>query len=159
MKLFKQNKNERKSGIDALIGRSAIVTEAIDPENNKGRIAVDGDNWKAVSEDNSYINKDSHVIITKIDSIQLFMKKDDSYDSNLYQMIYDKSHKSRNTIMRILELTENRQDLDSLMGSLIHMTMNRIFVAQQRKHEVVVYGFMERFYRSEVAKNKYVKNK
>ncbi len=93
------------------------------------------------------------------DSIQLFMKKDDSYDSNLYQMIYDKSHKSRNTIMRILELTENRQDLDSLMGSLIHMTMNRIFVAQQRKHEVVVYGFMERFYRSEVAKNKYVKNK
>ncbi len=38
------------------------------------------------------------------------------------------------------------------------MTMNRIFVAQQRKHEVVVYGFMERYYRSEVAKNKYVKN-
>lgn len=75
MKLFKQNKNERKSGIDALIGRSAIVTEAIDPENNKGRIAVDGDTWKAVSEDNSYINKDSHVIITKIDSIIVTVKR------------------------------------------------------------------------------------
>lgn len=74
-KLLKQNKSERKSGIEALIGRTAIVTESIDPENNKGRIAVDGDNWKAVSEDNTFINKDSHVIITKIDSIIVTVKK------------------------------------------------------------------------------------
>jgi thiopeptide-type bacteriocin biosynthesis protein len=38
-----------------------------------------------------------------------------------------------------------------LLGSYIHMFMNRFFVAQQRKYELVAYHFMERYYISRLA--------
>lgn len=44
------------------------------------------------------------------------------------------------------------------MASFIHMAMNRIFVVNQRKHELVIYHYMHDFYRSEIAKLKSKKN-
>ena len=39
-----------------------------------------------------------------------------------------------------------------LLSSLIHMTCNRIFADAQRKHELVLYDFLFRHYRSQVAR-------
>ncbi len=75
----------------------------------------------------------------------------------LYAAIESRSHKMEETTACFLQSCTEQQRLDEIMHSLIHMTMNRIFVAQQRKHEVVLYGFLERFYRSEIAKEKYCK--
>ncbi len=38
-----------------------------------------------------------------------------------------------------------------LLPSYIHMYMNRLFVAQQRKYELVVYHFLERYYSSQLS--------
>ena len=45
--------------------------------------------------------------------------------------------------------------LDSLLASLIHMTMNRWFRAQNRLHEMVIYEFLSRYYAGEMAKDKH----
>jgi len=39
--------------------------------------------------------------------------------------------------------------------SHIHMSMNRIFRSQARTHELLIYDFLSRFYKSEIAKQKY----
>ena len=68
----------RSSGIlfqEALIGRTAIVEEDIVAETNSGRIAIDGDRWKAVSEDGNKIAKGEKVVVLKVDSIILTVRK------------------------------------------------------------------------------------
>jgi thiopeptide-type bacteriocin biosynthesis protein len=85
-----------------------------------------------------------------------FMQGKDDNANPLYTIIETKETKTRGIVPQFCELCPHRQSLDDIMRSLIHMTMNRIFVAQQRKHEVVLYGFLERYYRSEIAKKKYL---
>ncbi len=87
-----------------------------------------------------------------------FMHGEDEDAAALYAAIESRSRKMEKTAACFLRSCTEQQRLDEIMHSLIHMTMNRIFVAQQRKHEVILYGFLERFYRSELAKEKYCKN-
>lgn len=71
VKMFGKSKDERKSGVDALIGREAIVTERIDYANHTGRVSVDGDDWKAVTPDNQVVEAGQKVTILQINSIIL----------------------------------------------------------------------------------------
>ena len=64
-----------KTNADALVGRKGIVSERIDAEKHTGRVAIDGDDWKAVSADGSVIEKGTEVEIIKLDSIILTVKK------------------------------------------------------------------------------------
>ncbi len=68
------NKNEIKTNADAIIGRKVKVTETIDAAAQTGRVAVDGDSWKAVSADGSIIEQGSVVEIVNRDSIVLTVK-------------------------------------------------------------------------------------
>ncbi len=43
-------KKEVKTNADALIGRTARVTEEVNVAQNTGRVAIDGDDWKAVAQ-------------------------------------------------------------------------------------------------------------
>jgi thiopeptide-type bacteriocin biosynthesis protein len=43
--------------------------------------------------------------------------------------------------------------LDSLISSIIHMTMNRLFRSKNRLHEMVIYDFLHRYYKSLIARN------
>ena len=63
-----------KTNADALLGRKAIVSERIDAAQHTGRVAVDGDDWKAVSSDGAVIEKGTEVTIVKMDSIILTVK-------------------------------------------------------------------------------------
>lgn len=63
-----------KTNADALIGRVGVVSEDINSSSNTGRVAIDGDDWKAVSDDNSLIEAGSHVEVLKRDSIVLTVK-------------------------------------------------------------------------------------
>lgn len=49
-KLNKASHSDQRSNMDALIGRTGIVTEPIYPDGCQGRVKVDGDNWLAVTE-------------------------------------------------------------------------------------------------------------
>ena len=54
-----------------------------------------------------------------------------------------------NKILAQLELTDNPKNIVmDLLASYIHMYINRLFIAKQRKYELVVYHFLERFYHS-----------
>ena len=41
---------------------------------------------------------------------------------------------------------------DMLLQSYIHMTMNRLFVTDNRKHELVMYYFLDKYYQSKMAR-------
>ena len=43
------------------------------------------------------------------------------------------------------------ENINSLLQSYILLFMNRIFLAQQRKYELIVYHFLEKFYTSSIA--------
>lgn len=64
-----------KTNVDALIGRKGIVSERIDATQHTGRVAVDGDDWKAVSLDNDVIDKGASVEIVNRDSLILTVKR------------------------------------------------------------------------------------
>lgn len=64
-----------KTNVDALIGRKGIVSERIDATQHTGRVAVDGDDWKAVSLDDAVIDKGASVEIVNRDSLILTVKR------------------------------------------------------------------------------------
>ena len=64
------------SNMDALIGRTTTVTEAIGG-NTPGRVRIDGDNWQAVSADASPIDVGTKVRVTGYDSIILTVEREE----------------------------------------------------------------------------------
>ena len=75
MRLLERNSKDVKTNVDALIGRKAVVSETIDRTAHTGRVAVDGDDWKAVAEDDSVIEKGEEVTIVGRESIIVTVKK------------------------------------------------------------------------------------
>ena len=68
-------KDQIVTNADALIGRTAKVSEEINPAEGIGRVAIDGDDWKAESESGEVIEKGAKVVVTNRESIILTVKK------------------------------------------------------------------------------------
>lgn len=75
LKLWFNKNPEIKTNSEALIGAEGMVTETIDNMNNTGRVLVMGDDWKAKSSNDDIIDKGSKVIVEKVDSTILIVKK------------------------------------------------------------------------------------
>ena len=75
MRVLDKRSKDVKTNADAIVGRKGVVSERIDAEQHTGRVAIDGDDWKAVSEDGSVIEKGVSVEIIKLDSIILTVKQ------------------------------------------------------------------------------------
>ena len=75
MKFLDKKSKNVKTNAEALVGRKGVVSERIDASQHTGRVAIDGDDWKAVSEDGSVIEKGTEVEILKLDSIILTVKQ------------------------------------------------------------------------------------
>lgn len=69
IRFLEKRSKDVKTNADAIIGRKGVVSERIDSEHHTGRVAIDGDDWKAVSVDGSVIEKGQSVEIIKLDSI------------------------------------------------------------------------------------------
>lgn len=74
VRFLDKKSNDVKTNAEAIIGRKGIVSERIDASRHTGRVAIDGDDWKAVSEDGSVIEKGTDVEIIKLDSIIVTVK-------------------------------------------------------------------------------------
>ena len=74
IKILDRKSKDIKTNAEALVGRVGVVSETIDNAHNTGRVAVDGDDWKAVSDDGSVIGKGQKVDILSLDSIILTVK-------------------------------------------------------------------------------------
>lgn len=73
--LNKRSNERPKTNADALIGKTARVTDTINGTTIPGRVAIDGDRWQAVSQDGSTIEEGTAVEVTAINSIILTVKK------------------------------------------------------------------------------------
>ncbi len=69
-----QHKHTR-TGVDALIGRVAKVTEHIDIPPDTGRVQVDGDNWRASSVDKQPIVVGTTVRVVRVDGTTLHVER------------------------------------------------------------------------------------
>lgn len=61
--------NNVKTNVDGLIGKIGKISEKIDLTENTGRVHVDGDDWKAISSNNSIIEEGTVVEIIALESI------------------------------------------------------------------------------------------
>ncbi len=66
-------------------------------------------------------------------------------------------------VVQQISYMNQRQELEmslvNLLGSLIHMTINRVITSQPRFHELIIYDFMSRLYKSSIAISKYANKK
>ncbi len=62
------------TNVDALIGQKALVIEEIDALNNKGRVKVGGEDWKAISEKSPKIAEGELVKVVAIDGVKLIVE-------------------------------------------------------------------------------------
>jgi len=63
------------TGVDALVGREAIVSEAINGGLHQGRVQIDGDSWRAIAVDRNAIGLGAHVQVQSVDSTTLIVKQ------------------------------------------------------------------------------------
>ena len=73
--VYKSDKNN-KTNVDLLIGKKCKVIEKIDNIEGTGRVKIGGDNWKAISADDSIIfNEDEIAEIIKVEGAKVIVKK------------------------------------------------------------------------------------
>ena len=68
LRYLHKNEDTRVSNADALIGQTGRVSEPIVAD-GFGRVAIDGDDWKALSVDGQPIEKDARVRVVSRESI------------------------------------------------------------------------------------------
>ena len=68
------SKTDVKTNADAIIGKTARVSEEINNDEGKGRVALDGDDWRAVAENNDIVPVGTKVEIISRDSIILTVR-------------------------------------------------------------------------------------
>ena len=76
----------------------------------------------------------------------------------IHHIVSEKSNLDQPAIKKILNIYEQRRNevpLFDLLSSLIHMSFNRLFKSEPRKHEMLMYSMLSRFYKSEIGKLKY----
>lgn len=75
--MLQRKDSPRKISIDEIVGERALVIETIDFEKNRGKVKINGDIWRAVTEDNSTVNINEYVIILKVDGTKLIVRKEE----------------------------------------------------------------------------------
>jgi thiopeptide-type bacteriocin biosynthesis protein len=84
--------------------------------------------------------------------IENFQENDNNYYTELLKI---RSEKSKEIVGKIMN-TEFELN-ESIIKSIIHMNMNRIFRSNQRKNEFVVYYFLHKYLESKISRKKYEK--
>ena len=69
----------------------------------------------------------------------------------LYRILDDRSRASGEVVAEIISRTS---DCDQLLASHVHMFLNRLFVSNPRQHELLVYYYLEKYYRGGVERRK-----
>ena len=69
MQKYMYSKHNIRTNYDGLVGRTGKVIETINPGTDSGCVAIDGDQWKAVSENDELIETGTRVEVTSLNSI------------------------------------------------------------------------------------------
>ena len=74
LEVINRNRDHRESNMDAVIGRLGYVSETI-LAGRHGRVSIDGDDWKAVSDDVADIEAGQRVKVVAHESIILKVER------------------------------------------------------------------------------------
>ncbi len=74
LRYFHKKSNNIKTNVDALIGKVGRVTETINASKNEGRVLVEGDDWKAETENDEIVNLGEKVEVLQVQSTILIVK-------------------------------------------------------------------------------------
>lgn len=92
--------------------------------------------------------------------IRSFLDKNEDVENEIEDAVYvfrTRSIKVKPVIKQIKKLLPDShavQRLDSLVCSYMHMFINRMFLCDQRKYELVIYHFLRKHYESQVVRSK-----
>lgn len=75
LKYLYKKSDKTKTNVDALVGKTGRVVEAIDNYKNEGRIVVGGDNWKVEAENNEIVAVGKKVEILQVNSTILIVRE------------------------------------------------------------------------------------
>ena len=71
-----QGKNRAKElGLNTLVNKKGVVAEEIVNSENRGRVKIDGDLWRAYSETNENIEQDAFIIVKRAESTIVYVEK------------------------------------------------------------------------------------
>ena len=65
-----------RTNVDALSGRVGVVTEAIEPGTGRGRVLVEGEDWRGASLDETALPAGTKVSVVRVDGTQLVVEKE-----------------------------------------------------------------------------------
>jgi membrane protein implicated in regulation of membrane protease activity len=68
-------KYDVKTNIDALIGKSGLVTEKIISHLQTGRVRIGGEDWKAVSLTGSDIEVGQKVTVEQVEGVKVLVRR------------------------------------------------------------------------------------
>jgi len=68
-----------RTNVDALLGKSGIVTVAFDPVTGLGRVSVEGEDWRsALVEGERALPPGSRVVVVQVDGSTVVVEREDS---------------------------------------------------------------------------------
>lgn len=76
VKKFLQGKNHAKElGLNTLINKKGIVTEEIVNSQDRGRVKINGDIWRAYSENGENIEQGTNIVVKRVESIIVYVER------------------------------------------------------------------------------------
>ncbi len=99
----------------------------------------------------------------KIEEFMVFTAEENPDYEPILDVLKEKEDGIKDIAAAILKHKEDEtlmMPINDLMGSYLHMLMNRLFKSKNRIHEMVCYDFLYRYYKSMIARKKHMnKNK
>ncbi len=65
-----------RTNVDALLGKTGVVTERIDAGARSGRVIVEGENWRGASVDQAVLEPGTRVMVVQVDGTTLMVERE-----------------------------------------------------------------------------------
>lgn len=65
-----------RTNVDALIGKIGLVSEKIDPVTRRGRVIVDGEDWRGATMDDTALEPGTRITVIQVDGTTLLVEKE-----------------------------------------------------------------------------------
>lgn len=74
-KVLQGENHARELGLNTLTGKKGVVTEEIVNSESRGRVKINGDLWRAFSENGENIEEGAHIVVKRSESITLYVER------------------------------------------------------------------------------------
>lgn len=76
LRLLHPRGTEVRTNVDALAGQVGIVSERVDPATGKGRVLVEGQDWRAASLMDTALEPGTRVMVVRVEGATLYVDKE-----------------------------------------------------------------------------------